>query len=224
MKVKVANLSMSYPIAGGRLEIFKDVNIQLNNSSTMTIIGSSGVGKSTLLNILGGLEFADSGEVEIGEYKITNLGNNSELTKFRGNKIGFIFQFHNLLPEFSALENVSMPLIISGKKLKDANEVSRNVLEKVGLLHRINHRPGTLSGGEQQRVAIARAIVTKPELILCDEPTGNLDPKTGEKVTDLLLNVREELQATLILVTHSNEIANRISNIYELKNNGLFKQ
>lgn len=222
MQVQVKNLTMHYNDAGRVVEIFKDLNLKVASGDSLAIMGQSGVGKTTLLYLLGGLETPVSGEVLIGETSLHQLkGNNEFLAKFRGENVGFIFQFHNLLAEFSALENVAMPLLIKNVSWDLAKEKAATLLCKVGLEQRLTHRPTELSGGEQQRVAIARALVTSPGLILADEPTGNLDPKTGKDIRDLLLQLQEEEEITLILVTHSLELASRMKRVVELTFEGI---
>lgn len=222
MQVQVKNLTMHYNDAGRIVEIFKDLNLEVASGDSLAIMGQSGVGKTTLLYLLGGLETSVSGEILIGDTSLRQLkGKNEDLAKFRGENIGFIFQFHNLLAEFSAVENVAMPLLIKNVSWDLAKEKAEALLQKVGLGHRLTHRPPELSGGEQQRVAIARALVTNPGLILADEPTGNLDPKTGKDIRDLLLHLQKEEKITLILVTHSQELASRMNHVVELSFQGI---
>lgn len=222
MQVQVRNLTMWYDDADRRVEIFNDLNLEVSSGDSIAIMGQSGAGKTTLLYLLGGLESPVSGDVLIGKTSLTTLkGKNEELARFRAENVGFVFQFHNLLAEFSAVENVAMPLLIKNISWDLAKEEAEKLLVKVGLKHRLTHRPTELSGGEQQRVAIARALVTKPGLILADEPTGNLDLKTGEEIRDLLLQLQKEEKVSLILVTHSLELASRMNRVVELTSQGI---
>jgi len=176
----------------------------------VAIVGASGVGKSTLLHILGTLERPDSGEVICDGHNVFAYSDDA-LASFRNQAIGFIFQFHHLLPEFDALENVMMPALIRGMNAKKARQLAQAVLNRVGLANRSNHKTGELSGGEQQRVAVARALVLRPTILLADEPTGNLDPRTSETVHDLLLSLNREDGITAIIVTHNMKLAERLS-------------
>jgi lipoprotein-releasing system ATP-binding protein len=194
---------------GGKVEALKGSDLDISGGETLGVVGVSGSGKSTLLHILGTLEKPTDGEVCYGDVNIFKQ-NDSELAAFRNREIGFVFQFHYLLPEFSALVNVMMPCLINGISSGQAKETASDVLTKVGLEHRLEHRPGELSGGEQQRVAIARAVVLKPKVILADEPTGNLDLDTGASILDLFLMLNAEHGITSVLVTHNQEIARRL--------------
>lgn len=181
----------------------------------ISVMGASGVGKSTLLNILGTLDRPTTGEVIFNGMNICEKSD-MELASFRNSKIGFIFQFHHLLPEFTAFENVMMPAIIHKKDRRKAIQAAEELLAKVGLQDRMHHRPGELSGGEQQRVAIARALINTPEIILADEPTGNLDTHTGEEVFDLLRKINQESNTTFILVTHNEKLAHQTNRILKM--------
>jgi lipoprotein-releasing system ATP-binding protein len=194
---------------GGRVEALKGIDLDISDGEMLAIVGVSGSGKSTLLHILGTLDQPSAGEVHYGDVDVFKQ-NDSELAAFRNREIGFVFQFHYLLPEFSALENVMMPCLINGLSAARAKEMSLDVLRRVGLEHRVEHRPGELSGGEQQRVAVARAVVLKPRVILADEPTGNLDLDTGESIVDLFLMLNAEYGITSVLVTHNQEITRRL--------------
>ncbi len=186
--------------------VLNNVSFTVNASEHIAILGSSGSGKSTLLHILGGLDNPTGGEVLFKGQSIFTL-KATELAAVRNQHIGFIYQFHHLLAEFTALENVAMPLLIGGQKPALATSQAKDILEKVGLSHRMTHKPAALSGGERQRVAIARALVTKPSLVLADEPTGNLDHRTGVQVYALLKSLSEELGTSFIVVTHDNDLA-----------------
>jgi lipoprotein-releasing system ATP-binding protein len=194
----------------GELEILCGVDLELDRGESIAILGVSGAGKSTLLHILGGLEHPSSGRVLYGEVNPYELAP-EELARFRNQKLGFVFQFHHLLPEFSAEENVMLPCMLAGMTRGAARERARAILEAVKLTPRREHRPGKLSGGERQRVAIARALVQEPPVVLADEPTGNLDPHTAGAVEDLLFELNERLGTALVLVTHNEALANRLS-------------
>jgi lipoprotein-releasing system ATP-binding protein len=218
--VRLQGVSKSYRDASNNLVVIEKLSYEFPAGASVAIVGRSGVGKSTLLHILGGLDRPSEGAVYVGDTDITQL-RDRELTEFRGRNIGFIFQFHHLLPEFTALENVAMPLIIRGQNKSDALREAQGLLERVGLAERCSHIPGQLSGGEQQRVAIARSLVTRPRIILADEPTGNLDIETATKVRDVLLEVQRESGTTLVLVTHSRELAGHMSCIAEMGKHGM---
>ncbi len=220
MKVEAKNLSMSFLDGVRTIEVFSDLNFVLETGSSVAIVGESGVGKTTLLSIMGGLELPTKGAILHSGTDITKL-RGDKLSDFRGEKIGFIFQFHNLLPEFSALENVMLPLVISGISKREAEGPAVELLTSVGLKDRLHHRPGMLSGGEQQRVAIARSLSRSPKLLLADEPTGNLDHKTGGQVSDLLLEICSKSAITLVLVTHSRDLAARMGKRLELTSAGI---
>ncbi|MFM2386559.1 MAG: hypothetical protein RL660_1316 [Bacteroidota bacterium] len=190
----------------GTLEVLKGVSCSLEKGEIVSIIGSSGAGKSTLLHIIGTLDQADSGEVIINGNSIKGLSS-KKLSTLRNQNLGFIFQFHHLLPEFSALENVCIPAWLAGTSKKDAQQHAETLLKKVGLADRIHHKPSELSGGEQQRVAIARALINKPALVLADEPTGNLDSKNSEEVFALIKRLRDEYGHAFLIVTHNTELA-----------------
>ena len=208
--LKIESLIKTFTNKGSKTEVLKNISLNINKGDKCAITGPSGAGKSTLLNIIGTLDKPSSGMVF---YKNTNLFsyNPKELAEFRNNKLGFIFQFHHLLPEFNALENTIMPALIAGKNKSSIEEKGFQLLEKMGLQNRITHKPGEMSGGEQQRVAVARAMIMEPEIVLADEPTGNLDAPTGREVFDLLLELNNELGITLIIVTHNEEFALKMS-------------
>ncbi|OCH14826.1 MULTISPECIES: lipoprotein-releasing ABC transporter ATP-binding protein LolD [unclassified Aliivibrio] len=190
-------------------EVLKGVDFQINESELVAIVGSSGSGKSTLLHILGALDEPTGGTVRFQEHELTKLSANKQ-AKIRNQHIGFVYQFHHLLSDFSALENVAMPLLIGGVNKKEAARRATELLEKVGLAHRIEHRPSELSGGERQRVAIARALVNKPALVLADEPTGNLDHKTALDIYNLMRELNQESGTAFLVVTHDNELAGKL--------------
>ena len=191
----------------GSLEILRGVDLHINAKEIVSIVGSSGAGKTTLLQILGTLDRPDSGTVIIDGVDPFKL-NSKELAKFRNEKIGFIFQFHQLLPEFTALENVCIPAFIGNKSKKETEIRAKELLELLGLSHRLNHKPNELSGGEQQRVAVARALINNPSIILADEPSGNLDSTAAKQLHKLFFELRDKLNQTFIIVTHNEELAN----------------
>ena len=200
--IKVSNIHKSF----GDLEVLRGVSLEVKRGEIVSIVGASGAGKTTLLQIIGTLLPADEGEVEIDGTKIFAL-NEKRTAEFRNRHIGFVFQFHNLLPEFSALENVMMPALIGGAKRKEAQQRAMELLEAVGLTDRAEHKPAQLSGGEQQRVAIARALINRPSVVLADEPTGNLDTHNRDEIQRLLFEVREKFGQTIVMVTHDERLA-----------------
>ncbi len=206
--IKVDNLYKTFNDAENKLDVLSGVNIDVKKKEILAIVGESGVGKSTLLHILGTLDHPTSGRVLFEEEDIFSKSS-KELAAFRNKTIGFIFQFHYLMPEFNALENVMMPLLIAGKEKKEAKNKALFLLDEVGLSKRISHKPGELSGGEQQRVAIARSLVNNPKLVLADEPTGNLDSHNGKIIFDLLKKLNQERSITFILVTHNAQLVER---------------
>ncbi|MAO01458.1 MAG: lipoprotein-releasing system ATP-binding protein LolD [Flavobacteriales bacterium] len=196
------NIRHSY----GDLDVLKGVNLEINKGEFVSIQGVSGAGKTTLLNILGTLEKIQDGELEINNKNINNL-HEKDITTLRNKEIGFVFQFHNLLAEFSALENVMLPSLISGEKEKNAKKNAIDILTKLGMQDRIHHSPQNLSGGEKQRVAIARALINSPSIILADEPSGNLDSKNSEELHKLLLFLNKKMGQTIIVITHNEKLA-----------------
>ena len=200
--IKVSNIHKRF----GTLEVLRGVSLEVGKGEIVSIVGASGAGKTTLLQIIGTLLPADGGEVEIAGTKLFGL-NEKHTAEFRNRHIGFVFQFHNLLPEFSALENVMMPALIGGAKRKEAKQRALELLEAVGLSARAEHKPAQLSGGEQQRVAIARALINRPSVVLADEPTGNLDTHNRDEIQRLLFEVREKFGQTIIMVTHDERLA-----------------
>lgn len=207
--LRCTNLTKEYNDGQNSVKVLKSINFSIRKAEQVAIVGSSGSGKSTLLHLLGALDKPTSGQVTFEQQDIFAFSSNQQ-AKFRNQSLGFVYQFHHLLPEFSALENVAMPLLIAKKSIKQANEMAKAMLEKVGLSHRYNHKPAELSGGERQRVAIARALVTQPKLILADEPTGNLDQKTGESIYELLSDLREQMHTSFVVVTHDTQLASRL--------------
>ena len=188
------------------LEVLKGVDISIEKGEIVSIVGSSGAGKSTLLHILGTLDSADSGAIWLNEQRIDSLSG-KRLAAFRNKHIGFVFQFHHLLPEFTALENVSVPAWIAGQKKKEVTSRAMELLTTLGLAHRINNKPQQLSGGEQQRVAVARALINNPDIVFADEPTGNLDSTHAKELHELFVQLRNDFQQTFLIVTHNEELA-----------------
>ena len=200
--IHAENIQKAY----GPLEVLKGISLDINKGEIVSVVGASGAGKSTLLHILGTLDKADSGSVSINGTQISSLGE-KKLSAFRNKEIGFVFQFHHLLPEFTALENVCIPAFISGIAKKDAVKKAEELLKMLDLTDRMEHKPSALSGGEQQRVAVARALVNKPSVVLADEPSGNLDSNNSVELHKLFLNLRNELEQTFVIVTHNKELA-----------------
>lgn len=209
------NISKSFHDGDNEIEVLKEVNLTIKANETVAIIGASGSGKSTLLHILGGLDSPSSGEVFIQQQNIHQMSP-KEQGLFRNKHLGFIYQFHHLLAEFTALENVAMPLLIAGKSHAEAFSAAEEIIAKVGLSNRSSHRPSQLSGGERQRIAIARAAVTKPTCILADEPTGNLDRATANAVNDLMLELNESAGTSFLVVSHDLKLAQSMQKNYEM--------
>src|SRR5690554_4802455 len=211
------NIFKSYQtVKNVRLEILKSVSIDIEENKISVIFGASGAGKSTLLHILGGLDKPDSGEVIFNNTNIYKISDD-KLAKFRNNNIGFVFQFHHLLPEFTAVENIMIPQMINGKSEKKSLERGKELLNEIGLYERMNHKPAELSGGEQQRVAVARALANDPAIVLADEPTGNLDSQNSIIMHELFMNLKEKLNKTFIIVTHNQDLISLADNLYEMK-------
>lgn len=203
----IDGLSKSYPDTnGGRIDILKGINLRLQRGDSLSVMGASGIGKSTLLQILGTLDRPDKGRMLFEGCDVFAM-NDDRLARFRNRSIGFVFQFHHLLPEFTAIENVMMPALIRGYSRQRAHEMAVQILERAQLEHRLRHRVTDLSGGEQQRVALARALVLRPSLLLADEPTGNLDKTTSKQIHQLLIELNREMQMTLVVVTHNPDLA-----------------
>ncbi|MBR4918333.1 MAG: ABC transporter ATP-binding protein [Bacteroidales bacterium] len=200
--IEIRHVEKSY----GSLHVLKDINLTIENSKVVTIVGPSGAGKTTLLHIVGTLDRPDKGDVMMDGKKLTSLSDN-QLSEFRNQHIGFVYQFHHLLPEFTAAENVALPAMIAGKSRKEALVHATELLDFMKLKDRVGHKPGELSGGEQQRVAVARALMNNPELILADEPSGNLDTENARKLHQLFFDLRDQFHQTFIIVTHNEELA-----------------
>jgi lipoprotein-releasing system ATP-binding protein len=218
--VRAARLSKVHAGNAGEVVVFRDLDLAVARGEMVAVTGASGAGKSTLLHLLGGLDPPTSGSIKIGEFDITKNAE-LDLARFRNRHVGFVFQFHHLLPEFSAIENVMMPLLIGGVEKREARSRAQALLFRVGLGARMEHRPGELSGGEQQRVALARALVRGPELLLADEPTGNLDERTGREVHLLIRQLQREDGLTAIIVTHNDRIAENCDRILRLQEGAL---
>ena len=200
----------------GSLTVLKSVNVSIKKGEILGITGPSGAGKSTLLQILGTLDFAENGSLELDGKDLLSLSP-KKIAKFRNENIGFIFQFHHLLPEFTALENLCMPALISGLEKKDAEEKALKLLKTLGLEHRTNHKPNELSGGEQQRVSVARALINNPSVIFADEPSGNLDTENARDLHQLFHSLRDEYGQTFVIVTHNHELANMADRVIEMR-------
>ncbi len=214
------NVSKSFRDAGLLVDVLSDINLSIAAGERIAIVGSSGSGKSTLLHLLGGLEEPTQGEVWVAGKKLSEL-NQAQRGMWRNQNLGFIYQFHHLLPEFTALENVAMPLLIRKTNPSDAKRQAFEILEKVGLSKRVDHKPGEMSGGERQRAAIARALVTKPRCVLADEPTGNLDRHTADQVYQTMLELNAAIETSLVVVTHDETLAHRMDKIYHIKDGKL---
>lgn len=213
--IKVTDLHKSYINGPQEVKVLRGIDLTIATGEIVLIVGPSGVGKSTLLHILGALDLPSSGEVIIGDQNINRLRSDS-LARFRNQSIGFIFQFHHLLPEFTALENVLIPAMMHKTLTAEDRQYAQYLLEEVGLSHRLTHRPNELSGGEQQRVAVARALINKPHVLLADEPTGNLDKRNSQMLFELLLQLNEKLNQTLVVVTHAESLGSDGHRLIEL--------
>jgi len=220
--LRADKLTKNFELDGNKIKVLSGADLTLTTGKTTGIVGASGTGKSTLLHILGGLDKPDSGTVMIGDDDIFQLSD-TKLSKVRSLKIGFVFQFHHLLPEFSAIENALLPAMISGRDMKEAKKEAIELFDMVGLSERVNHRPGKLSGGEKQRSAIVRALVNSPQILLADEPTGNLDEETAGSVFKLLVNLTKEKKLATVIVTHNPFLAKSLDRKLEL-NAGLLTE
>ena len=218
--VEARALNKSYVVASNRLHVLRDLDLAVEQGEMVAIVGASGVGKSTLLHVLGGLDRPDSGDVRVGEIDVARVGD-AELVAFRNRHVGFVFQFHHLLPEFSAIENAEMPLRIARVTMAQARPRAEQLLSRVGLAERFDHRPGMLSGGEQQRVAVARALVMRPSLLLADEPTGDLDETTADALHALLREMHAEFGLTAIIATHNSRLAQQCDRVMRLESGQL---
>ncbi len=218
--IQASGISKIYSHSGGRIVVLNQLSFKLGRGETIGIVGESGIGKSTLLHVLGTLDRPDSGKLEYSGKDVLVLDDN-RLARFRNRTIGFVFQFHHLLPEFSALENTMMPVLINAVEKKMAQEAAESILVRVGLKDRLTHRAGELSGGEQQRVALARALVQRPAILLADEPTGNLDRKNSDHIHTLLMELNREMGMALVVVTHNMELAALVSRQVTITNGTL---
>ena len=213
--LELKNIHKSFMLNGNIIKVLNGIDVIVNQGDSIAIIGASGAGKSTLMNIMGTLDPPSRGAVLYKGQEVWNM-DESRLCNIRNHEIGFVFQFHHLLPEFNALENAMMPALISRSDNRAARENAMGILTDVGLGNRLSHRVGELSGGEQQRVAIARALIMKPRILLADEPTGNLDRVTGEEIIDMLIRIKEEQGLSLVIVTHNQKLAEKMSRVTEI--------
>lgn len=218
--IRISGLNKSFSTVNGQLQVLHAIDLHVEPGQRIAVVGSSGAGKTTLMHIMGGLDHPSSGEV-LFEGKDLFALKGSELDAFRNRTIGFVFQFHQLLPEFTALENVMMPLLIAGQSRTQAQTPAAEILTEVGLKERLEHKPGALSGGEQQRVAIARALIQKPRLLLADEPTGNLDRRTSAEIFALLERLHCSHNLTMVIVTHNDQIAAQMDRVVRIEDGRL---
>ena len=214
--VTVTGLSKVYQVGGASLQVLRELDLEVQSGEMVAVVGASGVGKSTMLHLIGGLDRPEAGSIDIGDARITGLSD-AALVEFRNRRVGFVFQFHHLLPEFNARENVEMPMRIAGLPRAEVERRARDLLSRVGLADREAHRPGMLSGGEQQRVAVARALVMRPTLLLADEPTGDLDESTADTLHDLLREMHREHGLTSVIATHNPRLAGACDRVLRLE-------
>lgn len=221
--IEIKDLEKTYVSKGESLTVLKDLSFSIEEGTRTAIVGSSGNGKSTLLNIISGIDTATSGFVKVGKYELSKM-TEKDLCKYRSEFIGLVFQFHYLLKDFTALENIFLPAYMAGKNKKIAMEKAESLLQEIGLYGRKNHLPSELSGGERQRVAVARSLINDPKIILADEPTGNLDPENASMISDLLYGVSEKYSKTLVIVTHDIEVAKKAQIIYRLQDKQIVQE
>lgn len=221
--IEIKDLEKTYVSKGESLTVLKDLSFSIEEGTRTAIVGSSGNGKSTLLNIISGIDTATSGFVKVGKYELSKM-TEKDLCKYRSEFIGLVFQFHYLLKDFTAFENIFLPAYMAGKNKKIAMEKAESLLQDIGLYERKNHLPSELSGGERQRVAVARSLINDPKIILADEPTGNLDPENASMISDLLYGVSEKYSKTLVIVTHDIEVAKKAQIIYRLQDKQIVQE
>ena len=221
--IEIKDLEKTYVSKGESLTVLKDLSFSIEEGTRTAIVGSSGNGKSTLLNIISGIDTATSGFVKVGKYELSKM-TEKDLCKYRSEFIGLVFQFHYLLKDFTALENIFLPAYMAGKNKKIAMEKAESLLQDIGLYERKSHLPSELSGGERQRVAVARSLINDPKIILADEPTGNLDPENAALISDLLYGVSEKYNKTLVIVTHDKEVAKKAQIIYRLQDKQIVQE
>ena len=221
--IEIKDLEKTYVSKGESLTVLKDLSFSIEEGTRTAIVGSSGNGKGTLLNIISGIDTATSGFVKVGKYELSKM-TEKDLCKYRSEFIGLVFQFHYLLKDFTALENIFLPAYMAGKNKKIAMEKAESLLQEIGLYGRKNHLPSELSGGERQRVAVARSLINDPKIILADEPTGNLDPENASMISDLLYGVSEKYSKTLVIVTHDKEVAKKAQIIYRLQDKQIVQE